>query len=76
MTSSSDRVSFGLKLFPDGDASNECGILATQPEVPLGLGTGTVDAIDAAIGQAVPNGGTPIAAALDCRTHSCRSRRS
>jgi hypothetical protein len=68
MTSVSDRVAFGLKLFPDGDASNECGVLATAPEVALGLGSNTVAAIDLAIGQAVPNGGTPIASAVDWAT--------
>src|SRR5512147_1638163 len=49
MTPVADHVAFGLKLFPDGDASNECGISGRNPEVPLGLGTGTVTAIDQAI---------------------------
>lgn len=67
MGSVSDRVSFGLKLFPDGDATEaqQCSVLATAPEVTLGLGAETVAAIDAAMAQAVPNGGTPIATALD-----------
>lgn len=65
LTSVEDRVSFGLKLFPDGDASSECGVMATSPEVSPGLGPQTTSAIDRAIESAVPNGGTPIAAALD-----------
>lgn len=66
MSRVSDHVAFGLKLFPDGDATEaqQCSVLATAPEVALGLGSPTVSAIDLTIAQAVPNGGTPIAQAL------------
>lgn len=65
MTNVGGRVAFGLKLFPDADATDDCGILGTAPEVTVGVGAESVAAIDRAIAQAVPNGGTPIAAALD-----------
>lgn len=65
MTKVSDHVAFGLKVFPDADASSECGVLSRVPEVEIGLGSASISAIDQAITKAIPNGGTPITAALD-----------
>ncbi len=59
-----DRVAFGLKLFPDEDEAETCQILGTEPEVPVELGRAAIAGIDQAIADAEPNGGTPIAQAL------------
>lgn len=58
------RVAFGLKLFPDGAQGNECSVLGTETEVDMDVGTGVVDAIDSALNEATPGGGTPITEAL------------
>ncbi|HMA95030.1 MAG TPA: VWA domain-containing protein [Polyangiaceae bacterium] len=67
LTPVSDRISFGLKFFPDGDATaaQECAVLGSSADVALGLGSTNVQAVDLAIAQATPNGGTPIGTALE-----------
>jgi hypothetical protein len=57
-----DRISFGLKLFPDSAA--ECSVTKPGLAVEVGLGASAVASIDQAIGAATPAGGTPVASAL------------
>jgi hypothetical protein len=57
-----DRISFGLKLFPDSTA--DCAVTQPGLTVEIGLGANAVASIDSAITAAVPAGGTPVAIAL------------
>jgi hypothetical protein len=57
-----DRISFGLKLFPDSTA--DCSVTRPGLAVEIGIGAASVAAIDEAILAAVPAGGTPVATAL------------
>lgn len=63
LTGVQDRISFGLKLFPDSTADYS----VTQPglAVPVALGAAAIAAIDQAIAAATPAGGTPVASALN-----------
>jgi len=62
LTAVQDRVSFGLKLFPDGTA--DCAVSNPGLTVDIGQGASIISQIDQTIGSASPGGGTPIADAL------------
>jgi len=58
-------ISVGLKLFPDNDLAETCSVTEPSLEVDVQPLDVAVDAIDAAIGAALPSGGTPMSAGLD-----------
>lgn len=59
-----DRVSFGLKIFPDGASATTCAVTNPGLQVDIGLGASVVAKIDETIGNSTPAGGTPIYDAL------------
>jgi len=63
LTATQNKISFGLKLFPD--STGDCTVAQPGLAVAPGLGASAVAEIDQAIADAIPAGGTPVSAALD-----------